>query len=72
MQSIELFNREKQVLNLIAFEHSTKEIAQKFFLSPHTIISYRRNLLEKLGAKNIAGLVRMSFEQGIFQLSSKS
>ena len=67
MKSIILSHRERQVLDLIAFEYSTKEIAKKLILSPHTVVTHRRNLLEKLGARNIAGLVRISFEVGLFQ-----
>jgi len=58
-------SREKQVLSLISFGHNTNDIAKELYLSPHTIISYRRRLMSKLKAKNIAGLVRAGFECGI-------
>lgn len=54
--------REKEVLNLIAYERSTKEIAAELFLSPHTVISHRKNLMSKLFVKNAAGLVRKGFQ----------
>lgn len=40
--------REKEVIELIAAGHSNKEIAQKLFISPHTIKSHVHNILEKL------------------------
>ena len=50
--------REMEVLKLIVQEHSTNEIAQILFISKCTVESHRINLLQKLGVKNTAGLVR--------------
>lgn len=52
-----LTNREKEVLELIVKEHSNQEIADKLFIGLRTVDAHKRNLLEKSGAKNIAGLV---------------
>jgi len=57
--------REREVIHLVAFEYSTNEIAKKLFISPHTVISHRKNLISKMGVKNTAGLVRVGFETGI-------
>jgi len=57
--------REKEILHLISHEYTTSEIAKKLYLSPHTIITHRRNLFVKLDVKNVAGLVRRGFEEGI-------
>jgi len=57
--------REKEVLGLIAYELTAKEIASKLFISTHTVISHRKKLLEKLGAKNTAGMIRVAFETGL-------
>lgn len=61
--------REHQVLHLIAYEHTAKEIAQKLFISNHTAISHRQNLMSKLDVRNTAGLVRRAFELGLINLS---
>ena len=52
----ELTSREKDVLELVAFGHSNKDIAEKLFISIHTVISHRKNITEKLGIKSISGL----------------
>jgi len=52
-----LTSREKEVLALIVQECSNQEIADKLFISLRTVDAHKRNLLEKTGAKNIAGLV---------------
>jgi len=51
-----LNSRELDVLKLICEELTTTEIAEKLFLSPKTIEGYRKQLLEKTGVKNVAGL----------------
>ena len=61
--------REFQVLRLIAFEHSTKEVASKLFVSYETANSHRQNLMRKLSVKNTAGLVRVAFERKLLTLS---
>ena len=60
-------SREQEVLSLVAYEHSTREIAEKLFISSHTVISHRQNLMEKLEARNTAGLVRRGFEIGFLK-----
>ena len=60
--------REKEVLYLIAHELSTKEIADKLYISKHTAISHRKNIMQKLNVKNTAGMVRMGFELGLLQI----
>ena len=64
----EISTREKQILKLIASEYSTREIADQLYLSPHTVISHRRNLLQKMQARNTAGLVRRAFEERILSI----
>ena len=56
--------RERQVLHLTAHEYTIHMIADELFISHHTVISHRKNLLSKLGVKNVAGLVRKGFELG--------
>ena len=53
--------REKQVLRLIADGYSSKEIADMLFISNHTAISHRKNLIEKFQVKNTAHLIKKAF-----------
>ncbi|WP_299123396.1 response regulator transcription factor [uncultured Winogradskyella sp.] len=64
---ISLSKREIEVLKLIAQEFTTQEIADKLFLSKHTIESYRKNLISKLGVRNLAGLTRYAVEKGMLE-----
>jgi DNA-binding NarL/FixJ family response regulator len=60
-----LTSREKEVLALIIKEYTTDEIANELFVSNKTVESHRSNLMQKLGVKNSAGLVRVAFEKGL-------
>ena len=62
---MKISSREKEVLGLIAFEYTTKEIANHLFISMDTVKSHRKKLFSKMGARNIAGLVRRGFESGL-------
>ena len=57
-----LSEREKEILQLICLEYSSHEIADKLFISFHTVESHRANLIMKVGAKNTAGLVKWAVE----------
>jgi FixJ family two-component response regulator len=54
-----LTSREKEVLNLIAGGASNKEAGRQLGISPRTIEVHRARIMEKLGAKNAADLVRI-------------
>lgn len=60
-----LTSREKDILKLIAEEYTTQEIADKLFLSKHTIESYRKTLLLKLKVRNLAGLTKYAIKLGL-------
>jgi DNA-binding NarL/FixJ family response regulator len=57
-----LTDRELEVLRLIGRELSSQEIADKLFISFHTVESHRANLMYKAGVKNTAGLIRWAVE----------
>jgi DNA-binding NarL/FixJ family response regulator len=57
-----LTNREKETLRYIARGYTAKEIAYKMFRNVETIRKYRHNLLLKLGARNMAELIRKGYE----------
>lgn len=65
---VELTEREKEILQLIVHEKTTKEIAEQLCLSEKTIETHRGNLMQKLEVKNIAGIVRKAIMQGIVKI----
>lgn len=62
-----LSRREKEILNLIIQEHTTQEIADKLFISFGTVETHRRNIINKLGVRNTAGMVRVALEYQLLE-----
>ncbi len=52
-----LSERESEIIILIAEGYTNNQIAEKLFLSNHTINTHRKNIMAKLGVKNTAGIV---------------
>jgi len=63
---IQLNDKEKKVLLFICKELTTVEIAERISLSPKRIEAIRLNLLNKIQARNTAGLVVYAIKKGLF------
>ena len=62
--------REREVVQLIAEGHSTKEIAFRLKSSPKTIDSHRRNILDKLQMRSLADLIKFAIREGLSPLDA--
>lgn len=62
----EFSEREKEIIRLICQEYTNKQIGEMVFLSTRTVEGYRMKILEKMGAKNIVGIVIESIRLGIY------
>ncbi|RDV16915.1 LuxR family transcriptional regulator [Pontibacter diazotrophicus] len=60
-----LRQRELEVLTLVCKGFSTKEIAEKLFISINTVSTHRKNIQHKLGTNNVADLVSLAKEAGL-------
>ena len=60
-----LSRREKQILHMIIDEMTTAEIAEQLHISFGTVETHRRNIMNKLGARNTAGMVRIAIENNL-------
>jgi len=60
--------REREVLQLIAEGRTGAEIAERLGLSQKTIETYRARLIEKLGIRDVPGLVRFAIQRGLVSL----
>ncbi|MBC7891700.1 MAG: response regulator transcription factor [Sphingobacteriaceae bacterium] len=62
-----LTEREREVLELIARQLSGSQIAERLFISEHTVKSHRKHLLRKLGVRNGVGLVQYALRHGLLE-----
>ena len=60
--------RELEILRLICEEHTTAEIAKQLFISIRTVEGHRKNLMEKTGVRNTAGLVIFSVKNKLIEI----
>jgi DNA-binding NarL/FixJ family response regulator len=67
----QLSNREREVFQMIAEGHSTKEISDILCISPSTVKTHRANIMGKLQFVNISQLIQFAIHLGIvdFQYS---
>lgn len=59
-----LTDREEEILILIAEGYSNKEIGERLFISHRTVDTHRTNIMKKIDARNIAGVIRYAIKNG--------
>ena len=64
---VNLTNKEIEIIKLIAQGLTTKDIANKIFISYHTVTTHRKNILNKLELKNTSELVMYAVSNGIIE-----
>ena len=60
-------DRELEIVQLIAQGYSNKQIADKLFLSQHTVTTHRKNIMSKLGVNNTAGVVMFAVKNNLLE-----
>jgi DNA-binding NarL/FixJ family response regulator len=62
--------RQREILQLIAEGHTTKDIAQRLNVSVKTVETHRAHLMERLEIHDVPGLVRFAVRVGLIQPDS--
>ncbi len=62
---LRLSSRERQVLQMVAEGHALADIAVALSLSPKTVETYRARMMEKLGLRGLAALIRFAIRHGV-------
>jgi DNA-binding NarL/FixJ family response regulator len=60
--------KEIEIIRLICRQKTAKEISRQVFLSERTVEQYRSNISRRIGARNVAGIIRFALKQGIINL----
>lgn len=66
---VKLTHREQEVLELILRELTSREIAEKLFISKQTVDSHRISLMEKTGSKSVVGLIKYALRNRLIEMS---
>ena len=66
----QLTAREREVLQLIAEGHSSRQIAERLYLSAKTVRTHRAHLMAKLALHNTAALTQYAIRRGLVSLDS--
>ena len=61
----QLSHREHQVLKLVALGYTNHEAAEHLQISPKSVEGYRRRMVQKIGAKSRADIVRFALDRGL-------
>lgn len=64
-EGLNITEREMEIIRLIAEGYSNKKVADKLFLSAHTVITHRKNIMNKLNVNNTAGLVLFAVRENL-------
>ncbi len=67
-ETINLTQREKEVIQLICQEMSSSQIAEKLFISKRTVDAHRANIYEKTGCKTIISLIKFAVKNHLAQV----
>jgi DNA-binding NarL/FixJ family response regulator len=60
--------REKEIIDFIGQGFTTDEIAEKLYISKHTVETHRKNIFNKLQVNNIAALIKKSITLGLLNV----
>ena len=60
-----LTSRQREVLQLIAEGHSTREISERLFISVKTAETHRAQIMQRLGITDVASLTRYAMQSGL-------
>jgi DNA-binding NarL/FixJ family response regulator len=64
-ESSNLTQSETDIVKLIADGYTTKEIAQKKYISYHTVMTHRKNIFRKLDVSNVSEMIRSAARKGL-------
>jgi DNA-binding NarL/FixJ family response regulator len=60
--------KEVEIIRLICRQMTAREISKEVYLSERTVEQYRSNITRRIGAKNVAGVIKFALQHGIITL----
>ncbi|MDF1575512.1 MAG: LuxR C-terminal-related transcriptional regulator [Bacteroidales bacterium] len=72
IHSMKLSSREITIVRLVSTGLTNRQIAEKLFLSAHTVMTHRKNITSKLGIKSVSGLTVYAIVNNIITIEEVS
>lgn len=66
-QAVGFTDREKEIIRLICRQQTAQQIGNQLFLSKRTVEGYRTKIMEKMDAKNTAGVVIFALKNNLIR-----
>lgn len=66
--NMEFTQKEIEIIRLICYQKTAREISEQVFLSERTVEQYRSNINKKIGAKNLVGVIKFALKNGIIRI----
>jgi len=63
-----LTSRQREVLQLLAEGHSTRQIADRLHVSVKTVETHRQHIMDKVGIRSVAALTKLAIREGLTSL----
>jgi DNA-binding NarL/FixJ family response regulator len=60
--------KEVQIIRLICRQMTAREISKEVYLSERTVEQYRSNITRRIGARNVAGVIKFALQHGVITL----
>jgi DNA-binding NarL/FixJ family response regulator len=64
-ETVNLTNRELEIVKLISEEYNNAQIGDKLFISERTVETHRKNIFRKTNTKSVAGLVKFAINKNL-------
>lgn len=65
-----LTDREREVVKLLAEDHSCEEIAEMLYLSVSTVLNHRKSIMKKLQIRHPNGIVKYAIRKGLISIDT--
>jgi DNA-binding CsgD family transcriptional regulator len=63
-----LTRREIEIIRLLSEEHDSVEVAALLCISRNTVDTHRKNIMKKINARSVVGVVRFAFKNGLIKI----
>ena len=68
IQDMEFTSKEVEIIRLICYQKTAREISDQVYLSERTVEQYRSNINKRIGARNLVGVIKFALKNGLIRI----